>query len=124
MAIEAPERDPYTEALASAAMHMQIDHYAAMLARGGITYDINDPKSAGAAMVDGGAFLYGTLDELAGLLAEYREAGVDEVVLHTTGVLVRFGEQAVKEELGMLLSACVRACVPARVCCESDRVRW
>ncbi|WP_211339567.1 LLM class flavin-dependent oxidoreductase [Nocardia mexicana] len=104
LALSGPHRDGVEMALASNTAHLSLPHYRDMLGRSGITVDRKDLRSGGRAIVDGGAFLYGTAKELAAMLADFGDAGVDELVLNVTGVAARFGTQTALEDLDTILS--------------------
>ncbi|MGJ5755228.1 LLM class flavin-dependent oxidoreductase [Streptomyces puniciscabiei] len=103
VALAAPDRNPVALAYASNLGHLQLPHYADMLGRSGIQIDTADPQAGAAALVEGGAFLYGGPEQLTDTFAEYREAGVDEIVLNVTGVLGLHGGQAALRELETIL---------------------
>lgn len=104
VALAAPDRDPTMLVLSSNAAHLQLPHYADMLRRAGVVVDPDDPAVAAPALTGAGAFLYGDLDELATRLAEFADAGVDEIVLNVSGVFARYGTRVALEELELLLS--------------------
>ncbi|NNG89049.1 LLM class flavin-dependent oxidoreductase [Streptomyces cacaoi] len=105
MALRAPDRDPAELVVAGNAPHMRAPHYIDMLRTGGIDISGDELPAAGKRMVEGKAFLHGDPGELAGLLAEYREAGADEVVLNLTGVCNVHGPKAAMSELKTILAA-------------------
>ncbi len=103
VAIAAPGRDATGLALSSNAGHMRLPHYVDMLRRAGIRVDPANPEASARALVEGGAFMYGGLSELAEQLKDYSEAGVDEIVFNVTGVLMHEGEKAAMLEIEALL---------------------
>lgn len=103
IALRRPGRNVYKTVLASNYGHLTGPHYQDMLARAGITVDADRPGPAAKAVLDGGAFLH---DDVAGLrqrVADFRAAGVDEVVLNLTGVHALEGPEAALEEAAELL---------------------
>lgn len=103
LALAAPDRNPVELAAAGNIAHTRLAHYADMLRRSGIQVNPDDPAGNAAALVAGRAFLYGEATELAELLDEFFQAGVDEIVLNVTGVHLRYGDRASLEELDNLL---------------------
>jgi alkanesulfonate monooxygenase SsuD/methylene tetrahydromethanopterin reductase-like flavin-dependent oxidoreductase (luciferase family) len=103
LAVAGPDRDAAELAGASNAMHLRLPHYADMLRRAGIRVDHQDPAGSAAALVAGGAFLYGDPDDLAKQLSEFADAGVDEVVLNLAGVGARYGAAAALREFDTIL---------------------
>ena len=103
VALALPGRDLHELALISNSGHMRLPHYQDMLRRSGITVDMADPTASAKALIEGRAFLAGALEEVAGELRAYQEAGADEVVLNVTGVCGRFGERAALAELETVL---------------------
>ncbi|MET9829074.1 LLM class flavin-dependent oxidoreductase [Streptomyces sp. NPDC006385] len=99
----APER----LALASNYAHLQAPHYLDMLRRAGVEVDGQDVHAVARGAVDAGAFVTGDLDEVVKRLDEYRQAGVDEIVLNTTGVNKMFGTQEAIGDLTEILRSAV-----------------
>ncbi|WP_220035192.1 LLM class flavin-dependent oxidoreductase [Georgenia satyanarayanai] len=96
--------EPYQLAMASNFAHSRAPHYIDMLGKAGIAVDAADPVAGARAIVAGGAFLCGEPDELAEMVQEYWDAGVDEIVLNVTGVYNVEGLEAALEELRVLLA--------------------
>ncbi|MFD6417494.1 LLM class flavin-dependent oxidoreductase [Streptomyces sp. NPDC060194] len=110
LALARDGRDPARLALASNGAHLRLPHYRDMLRRGGVPlpdgdYDEADPQPQALALLKGGAFLYGTADELRGQMEAYAAAGVEEVVLNVTGVASLHGPQEAAQEVKSLLIA-------------------
>ncbi|MFD4141777.1 LLM class flavin-dependent oxidoreductase [Streptomyces sp. NPDC058572] len=105
LALAAADRDPVELAAVSNTGHTMLPHYADMLRRSGIEVTPDDPRGNAAALLGGGAFLYGEPAELTERLREYADAGADEIVLNVTGVHLRYGERASLTELEALLEA-------------------
>lgn len=104
VALAEDERVPTDLALASNRAHMSLPHYVDMLRRSEIEVDIDaDPVASAQALIDGGAFLYGSISEVNERFAEFRDAGVDEVVFNITGVHLTHGMRAGLKELETLL---------------------
>jgi len=76
-----------------------------MLRQSGIDIQGDDLLTDARAAVRGGAFLSGDGDDMAGRLAEFDKAGVDEVVLNVTGVCALYGPEAALRELTTVLAA-------------------
>ncbi|OLF14625.1 LLM class flavin-dependent oxidoreductase [Actinophytocola xanthii] len=106
-ALERSGRDVGELVLAAHTHHLRMPHYADMLRRAGVAVDRADLTAAAEAVVKGGAFLSGTAGHLAEQLAEFRDAGVDEVVLNVSGVYAAAGGRAALEELDELLREAV-----------------
>ncbi|MFF3404298.1 LLM class flavin-dependent oxidoreductase [Streptomyces sp. NPDC002659] len=105
VALDEPGRDSAALALAASAGHIRLPHYASMLDRSGIHVDPADPTASAGALMSGRAFLYGNAAAIREGLDEFREAGVDEIVLSVTGVHATYGNQAALHELDTLLEA-------------------
>lgn len=105
VALDAPHRTAGESAHAGAGVHMQMPHYVDMLARAGIDLDTSDAGARGDALVGGGGFLFGGPEKVFEGLAEYRDAGVDEIILSVSGVLVTEGQRAAVAELEEILAA-------------------
>ena len=99
----APER----LALASNYAHLQAPHYLDMLRRAGVETAGQDPHAIARGAVDVGAFVTGDLDTVVKRLDEYRQAGVDEIVLNATGVNKMFGTQEAIGDLTEILRTAV-----------------
>lgn len=105
LALDRPGRNPTDLILAGHRYHLQAPHYTEMLRRAGIPLaHPHDLAAATSALADGGGFLYGSVEELAAWLAEFEQAGVDEVVLNLTGVATVYGRQAALDELREILA--------------------
>ncbi|MFB9237954.1 LLM class flavin-dependent oxidoreductase [Plantactinospora siamensis] len=105
VALSGPDRDVTALATAACGSHAQLPHYRDTLRRAGI--EVSGERTGADAMrlVDGGVFLYGTVDEIHKRLDEYRDAGVDEVVLNATGVGLAHGPRAAARDLLEILTA-------------------
>lgn len=105
VALSGPGRTPSGAALAGASLHMGMTHYADMLARAGINCVSGDSKTDGTALVEGGAFLYGSSETVGRGLAQFSDIGVDELVLNVSGTIVQFGQEAALAELTTVLDS-------------------
>ncbi|MDT5033217.1 MAG: hypothetical protein QOC94_3388 [Actinoplanes sp.] len=104
MAVDRPGRDPVELARLGGHAYTEASHYRDMLNRAGAGISPgDDPDTAAKALIDCGAFLNGDLGQLAFLLAEFADAGVDEVVINLTSVLIRHGEQEAMTDLKAIL---------------------
>jgi alkanesulfonate monooxygenase SsuD/methylene tetrahydromethanopterin reductase-like flavin-dependent oxidoreductase (luciferase family) len=83
-------------------VHLRIPHYVDMLGRAGIDVATADAAARGQAAVDGRAFITGSAADIADQLAEFVDAGVDEIVLSVTGICLRYGPQAALAEFEAL----------------------
>lgn len=92
-------------ALASNAGHIQAPHYIDMLRQAGVQVSGEDPAETARALVEANAFVSGAPEQVAALLDQYRQAGVDEIVLNTTGVRKRCAEQEAVNDLKTILAA-------------------
>lgn len=99
VAVAREGRDVTDLAGAACGSHLQLPHYRATLRTAGIEIDGEWSAEHARKLVDGGVFLYGTVAEIHERLAEYRAAGVDEVVLSTTGTGVLHGPKAAAKDL-------------------------
>ncbi len=100
MALRAEGRDPAQLVMADSSRHLAADHYQDMLAKAGVELGA-DPA---AAVLEAGAFLYGSEDEIAAGLERYFEAGADEVILNVVGLCNVLGPEVALAELKQLLA--------------------
>lgn len=105
VALERSDRDVSDFVLASNAAHMQAPHYLDMLGKAGIDFSELDPRAAARLMAESGAFLFGNIDQVVKRLDEYRQAGVDEIVLNLTGVCRIYGAKAAMDDVKQILAA-------------------
>ncbi|MEU4682891.1 LLM class flavin-dependent oxidoreductase [Streptomyces xinghaiensis] len=105
VAVERAGRDPYALAHTAAAGHLSAPHYTDMLRRAGVPADPADPRAGAAALVDSGTFVTGSPGHIAARLDDYREAGVDEVVLNCAGVLFTEGPDAALRDAEDIIAA-------------------
>jgi alkanesulfonate monooxygenase SsuD/methylene tetrahydromethanopterin reductase-like flavin-dependent oxidoreductase (luciferase family) len=93
-----------TSALTFAATwgHLSMPQYRAMLSRAGV--DVDSPVAANA-LLDTKACVAGSPSVIAGALAAYTAAGVDEIVLNPAGVATRYGLDAAAADLRTILTA-------------------
>lgn len=99
MAVSRPDRDPVQLARASNTGHLTMPHYRDMLRRAGIETDPADLAAGAKGLLDGGAFLYGPVGELAERIRYFWASGADEVVVNLTGVYATYGPQTALHEL-------------------------
>ncbi|HET9654974.1 MAG TPA: LLM class flavin-dependent oxidoreductase [Kineosporiaceae bacterium] len=104
VALAGPDRDVARLAAAACGSHIQLPHYQETLSLAGITLH-GDERADALSLVDGGVFLYGTVDEIHARLKEFRDAGVDEIVLNATGVGQALGPRAALGDLQAILDA-------------------
>jgi alkanesulfonate monooxygenase SsuD/methylene tetrahydromethanopterin reductase-like flavin-dependent oxidoreductase (luciferase family) len=107
VALSAPDRDVERLTTAGCGTHIQLPHYQQMLRRAGIQLS-GDIAQDAPALRDGGVFLYGTAEEIHQRLAEFRAAGVNEVVLNASGVGHVLGANAAAQDLLELLDTAPR----------------
>src|SRR5699024_1106894 len=86
LAVDRPGRDPVALARTP---HVNFPHYQDMLRRAGVSVDEDDADVTLRSMIENEVFLFGSPAAIAKQIDEYREVGVDEVVLYTTGVALR-----------------------------------
>lgn len=103
--LDAPGRDPVDVVLAGSTGHLLVPHYQDMLRRSGISVDPGDLRRSAKEVLAGGAFLYGSPDEVAAGLARYEAAGVSELVLNATGVCQHVGLGAALQDVQTVLDA-------------------
>ena len=99
LALNGPGRVASELALASNSGHMRQPNYAHMLHLSGIDIDMTDPAASADALIQGGGFLFGSKEELTDQLDQFRQAGVDDIVLNMTGVAVKIGSRAALSDL-------------------------
>ncbi|MEV6941123.1 LLM class flavin-dependent oxidoreductase [Streptomyces sp. NPDC051172] len=85
--------------------HLKAPHYQDALRKAGITVSDQGDAQDAARVVDAGAFLYGTVEQIHDRLAEFAAAGVDEVVLNTTGVAQTHGPKAAAQDILHILGS-------------------
>ncbi|MFJ8539162.1 LLM class flavin-dependent oxidoreductase [Streptomyces sp. NPDC093591] len=105
VALAAPGRKVSDLVNAACGAHIQFPHYQAALRRAGIAVTGDGDPTDAVKLVDGGAFLYGTPQEIHERLAQYRALGVDEVVLNASGVGNTLGPRAAAQDLLAILDA-------------------
>ncbi|AZQ36332.1 LLM class flavin-dependent oxidoreductase [Streptomyces cyaneochromogenes] len=103
VAVRRPGRDPRRLAQAAAGTHLCAPHYADMLRRAGVDVDGPDPATQ---LLRADVVVTGTPDEIAATLAGYRAAGVDEILLNPTAVLLTEGVHAAVTDLEEIVTAC------------------
>ncbi|MGJ0119671.1 LLM class flavin-dependent oxidoreductase [Williamsia sp. MIQD14] len=113
VALDNDSRNAIDIVLASNRMHISAPHYRAMLSTAGIAIT-DDLEQSAHNLIEGRAFLHGSVSDIIDGLAEYHRAGVDEVVLNTTGVCSVHGREAAMSDLREILSA-IRTPVTATV---------
>lgn len=106
VAVVRPGRDPRRLALAAAGKHLEAPHYADMLRRAGVAVDPHDPAGTADALLGRQVVVTGTPEEIAEALDGYRRAGVDEVMLNPSGVLLTEGVHAAAADMEEILAAC------------------
>ncbi|MER5806757.1 F420-dependent peptide dehydroalanine reductase LxmJ [Streptomyces sp. NPDC002033] len=108
VALTRPGRDPRRLALAAAGEHLKAPHYADMLRRAGVGVDPHDPAGTATALLERQVVLTGSAQEVAEALDAYRRAGVDEIMLNPSGVLLTEGVRAAAADMEEILAACDR----------------
>lgn len=84
-------------------VHLGAPHYQDMLAGAGIDVRNGTPETITDHLLTGEVFLGGSLDRIGEGLQSYLAAGVDEVVLNTTGI-ASVSPDAALEELATILT--------------------
>ncbi|WP_308114234.1 LLM class flavin-dependent oxidoreductase [Streptomyces brasiliscabiei] len=105
VAVERSGRDPYVLAYMAASGHLAADHYVDMLRRAGVPTYPSNPKAGAIALVDSGTYVFGSADHVAARLDDYRNAGVDEVILNCAGVLFTEGREAAFQDAREIIDA-------------------
>lgn len=108
VALNRSEVSPTELALASNAAHLRAPHYIDMLRQAGVDVTGESPEDAARALVESNTFVSGDPEHVAALLKEYEEAGVDEIVLNTTGVHKKRGQQEALKDLRTILAEVTR----------------
>jgi alkanesulfonate monooxygenase SsuD/methylene tetrahydromethanopterin reductase-like flavin-dependent oxidoreductase (luciferase family) len=104
--VDRPGRDPAAMANRVVGAHLNAPHYLDMLRRAGVpVHAEQEPMVKAKQLVDCGVYVYGSPAQIAGELARYRAAGVDEVVLNTGGVYLSHGPEAATADLEDILTA-------------------
>uniref|UniRef100_A0AAU2GTZ8 LLM class flavin-dependent oxidoreductase n=2 Tax=Streptomyces TaxID=1883 RepID=A0AAU2GTZ8_9ACTN len=93
-ALRTPGRDARKLAFSALEIHLGGGYHAGLLRSAGLNVDTTDAWAGAGVSVDGGAFLYGTPDDVATELERYGEAGATEIVLSCAGVLLHEGIEA------------------------------
>ncbi|MFE1286399.1 F420-dependent peptide dehydroalanine reductase LxmJ [Streptomyces sp. NPDC058751] len=106
VAVARPGRDTRRLALAATGEHLKAPHYADMLRRAGVAVDPHDPAGSAGALLAEQVVVTGTPEEIAEALDGYRRAGVDEVMLNPSGVLLTEGVHAAATDLEEIIAAC------------------
>ncbi|MGJ5826269.1 F420-dependent peptide dehydroalanine reductase LxmJ [Streptomyces ossamyceticus] len=102
VAVARPGRDPRHLARVAAGAHLGAPHYADMLRRAGV--DTGGPDPA-AELLRADVVVTGTPEEIAATLARYRAAGVDEILLNPTAVLLTEGVHAAVDDMEEIIAA-------------------
>jgi alkanesulfonate monooxygenase SsuD/methylene tetrahydromethanopterin reductase-like flavin-dependent oxidoreductase (luciferase family) len=105
LAVARQGRDVTALVEAACGNHLKAPHYQDALRKAGITVSGQGGAQDTARVVDAGAFLYGTVEEIHDRLAEFAAAGVDEVVLNTIGVAQTHGPKAAAQDLLQILGS-------------------
>lgn len=100
VALHAAGRSAADLVVAGSGPHLRAAHYRDMLGRAGI--DLSDDPAA--AVLSGGAFLYGSENELAARLERFFLAGADELVLNAGGVWNALGPEATLADVTSILA--------------------
>jgi len=99
MALDGEGRDPAQLVMAGSSRHLAAGHYRDMLAKAGVELG-EDPATA---VLEAGAFLYGSEADIAAGLQRFFDAGADEVVLNVVGLCNLLGPEVALQELKRLL---------------------
>jgi alkanesulfonate monooxygenase SsuD/methylene tetrahydromethanopterin reductase-like flavin-dependent oxidoreductase (luciferase family) len=91
VAVTRPGRDMQRIAFFGTRQHLSLPHYVNMLQQSGLPVVHGDPETSSKALLDGGVVVTGSPEEIAEQLSAWHDAGADEVILNTSGVLVAAG---------------------------------
>ncbi|MFE9781105.1 LLM class flavin-dependent oxidoreductase [Streptomyces sp. NPDC005775] len=105
LAVARQGRDVTALVEATCGNHLKAPHYQDALRKAGIAVSDRGDAQDAARVVDAGAFLYGTVEQIHGRLAEFADAGVDEIVLNTIGVAQTYGPKAAAQDLLQVLGS-------------------
>lgn len=91
VAVTRPGRDMDLVAYNGTHQHLSLPHYVDMLQRSGLPVVHGDPTTSARTLLDAGVIVTGTPDEIAEKLTVWHDAGADEIILNTSGVLITAG---------------------------------
>lgn len=104
-AVRRPGRDAARMAFLAAGHHLRSAHYTDMLRRANVPVSPDDPAAGARALVAAGVFVTGTAEQIAERLGAYRRAGVDEIIVSTSGVFLTAGRLAAAADAEEILTA-------------------
>ncbi|MFE7531312.1 hypothetical protein ACFU7Y_37240 [Kitasatospora sp. NPDC057542] len=99
-------RDLYRAVWEAIASHFGQHAYRAMLRSAGLDLKEPDSRDTARELPDHGVVLAGTPAAVADALTDYRNAGVDEIVLDTCGVLLSDGPRAAPRDIVEIAEEC------------------
>ncbi|MGN5381198.1 hypothetical protein ACQ4WX_40780 [Streptomyces lasalocidi] len=90
--------------------HLSLPHYVDMLQSSGLPVMHGDPATSARTLLDAGIVVTGTPDDIAEQLTTWHEAGADEIILNTSGVLTTAGlGEALRDTTDILTAVAERA---------------
>ncbi|MGQ4515055.1 LLM class flavin-dependent oxidoreductase [Streptomyces sp. DW26H14] len=109
-AVTRPGRDMRDIAYHGTHQHLSLPHYVDMLQQSGLPVVHGDPAASSRTLLDAGVVVTGTPDEIAERLTAWYDAGADEVVLNTSGVLTTAGlGEALRDATDILTAVAQRS---------------
>lgn len=105
VAVDRPGRDPVELAKAGLMNHLRAPHYGDALQKAGYDIRIGDAEHNAREIVERGLYVCGSPSEIADALAEYKAAGVDDILLNAGGVRLSEGPVAALTDLNEIVEA-------------------
>ncbi|WP_406171050.1 LLM class flavin-dependent oxidoreductase [Streptomyces sp. NBC_00996] len=110
VAVTRPGRDMDLVAYNGTHQHLSLPHYVDMLQRSGLPVVHGDPTASARTLLDAGVVVTGTPDDIAEQLTVWHDAGADEIILNTSGVLITAGlGEALRDTTDILTAVAERA---------------
>ncbi|WP_431999389.1 LLM class flavin-dependent oxidoreductase [Streptomyces sioyaensis] len=103
-ALAGPDRDVVEVLLAGSSAHLQAPHYRDMLRQAGVLAGPGSLADLARGLIEADGFVTGAPRDAAARLDAYRDAGVDEVVINTTGVCQKYGPRTALGDLEALFA--------------------
>ncbi|MFE9703329.1 LLM class flavin-dependent oxidoreductase [Streptomyces sp. NPDC005930] len=107
-ALDRPGRNLQQISLKAVGPHLIAPHYTDMLNQAGIPVDRSDPAAGAQLLIDHNLFATGTADDIAGTIAAYHQAGIDDVIVNVCGLHMHEGPGAAIRDLTAITTAFAR----------------